>query len=444
MIRYHFAIETETYARPHASPGNLGGSFANPAKMLKMRKTRRLTPAIFLTLILFPAVAAPASPAGDADLWARYHTYKKGFEQRHWVDGLVANACVDKPGGKPTEHHFGDSALWTGVWLATLSLDYHRRPRASTLARIRETLEALERLEVVSGYLVRTDRGPEAGTWLAKPSAGQYMGVLLGYDFAYRFADRPDVRERIRRQTRNIAAHLQQNAFFIMDPFGKPTPRGPSGVAFEFPWRKIFLRIAKGDFPAGKVNPAGLLSLNLDVAFGLILKLMEPRKRYLFSLNNAHRLYSRLPRQYSNLHLLFLSSLALMDENESGEEDPEFNAAFRRLYESVARDDPENPLFASIADLILGTEQSAALTRRVLRQFPDTLPNNWDDSRFHQDNAWQRNPRQRQIAYDVPRSDGKGNCTYSEYPGLDFMLPWMLDDFLSRRKTTGKTSDGRR
>ena len=77
----------------------------------------------------------------------------------------------------------------------------------------------------------------------------------------------------------------------------------------------------------------------------------------------------------------------------------------------------ENPLFASIADLILGTEQSAALTRRVLRQFPDTLPNNWDDSRFHQDNAWQRNPRQRQIAYDVPRSDGKGNCIYSEYPG---------------------------
>ncbi len=383
--------------------------------------------AIFLCILL-PVFAETSPQSDDSDLWARYSTYKKALRTRHQVEGLIANACLEKPGGRVLEHHFGDSALWTGVWLATLALDYQRVPRKSTLQQIQETIRALERLEVAQGYIVRTDQGSEADTWLAKPSAGQYVGVILGLDLTFRFVERREVRERIRRLTRNIARYLQPNGYFLTDPWGRLVPRGPSGVAFEHPWRKIFHRITGRDFPAGQPDPTRFLNLNPDVSFGLLLKLKSPQERYLFSLEKAHSLYSRLQGQYSNYHLLFLSATALW-----GEEDPAFRDAFLDLYTKVSTDDPENPLFAVIADLILDTRRSGPVTREVLRRFPKSLPNSWDDSPFHQDNAWQRNPVQRKEPYLVPKSSGEGACEFSEYPGLDFLFPWILQDYLDRR-----------
>ena len=397
-----------------------------------MKPVVRMKRYVLVALLLgMPCPAGGDTPrsGADADLWARYYSYKRALETRHQPQGLVANACLEEPGGQVREHHFGDATLWTGVWLATLALDYHHRPRKSTLRRIHLTLDALARLEVAQGYLVRTDQGPEAGTELAKPSAGQYVGILLGYDFAYQFVPQAELRRRIRRQTRNAAEYLHSNGFFLTDPWGRLVPRGPSGVAFEYPWRQIFKRVAGRDFPAGHPDPMRFLSRNPDVSFGLMLKLKPYRDRYWFALRNAPALYSRLGRQYSNVHLLFLSALASV-----GSEEVAFINAFRDFYKGTRKDDPENPLFASIADLILGTHESAAIARKVLRRFPKSLPNSWDDSDFHQDNAWQRNPKRRKEPYRVPRAARDGSCEFSEYPGLDFLFPWMLQNWITERE----------
>jgi len=157
---------------------------------------------------------------------------------------------------------------------------------------------------------------------------------------------------------------------------------------------------------------------------GLAERPFSPRKRYTMFLRNVVGLYRSGIVRYFNIHLAFLSAYSVMAGEE--EADPEVSAAFKELYQNVQKiPGDENALFAALAQTLIGADDSktqSALDR--LDEFPESLPNSWDESPFHQDNAWQRSPANRPKVYNVFNQDSL--CPYVEYPGLDYLLPYVL------------------
>jgi len=378
------------------------------------------------TLAFSPLCHEAKVPVDDE----RYRSYKTALLERHLFDGLVVNVCLDAPQGNVIKRHFGDSTLWTGVLLGTLALEYSRTKASGTLEQIREIVDALSRLQVAPGYLVRTDRGEEAGTELAEPGAGQYMGVLFGYDLAFRYADDDEIRRRIREDVDRMGTYLQDNWYIFFKPTGGLVKRGANGVFFEYVWGKIFQRIT-GNSKKGKsmqwwefTSRLRGQGMKLDAWIGLMERPISPRKRYTMFLRNIVGLYRLGIVRYFNIHLAFLSAYSALAGDE--EADPEVSAAFRELYlnvQSIPGD--ENALFAAMAKTLIGADDSktqSALDR--LKLFPEGLPNSWDKAPFHQDNAWQRSPANRPKVYGVFNQDAP--CEYVEYPGLDYLLPCAL------------------
>ena len=255
------------------------------------------------------------------------------------------------------------------------------------------------------------------------------MGILFGYDLAFRYVDAPMVRSRIREDVDKMGTYLQDNWYIFFKPDDGLVDRGPNGVFFEYVWSKVFQRIT-GDSKAskpiswrefGRRITGGKKSL--DAGIGLCGKLFSPRKRFTMFLRNIVRLYRWGTVRYFNIHLAFLAAYSVLSGNEK---DPEVTAAFENLYEDVQSiPGDENALFAAMARSLLGAEDEQ--TRRAistLRTFPEGLPNSWDDGRFRQDNAWQRSPQKRQTIYLVFKD--KAPCKYIEYPGLDYLLPYNL------------------
>ena len=360
----------------------------------------------------------------------RYRRYKTALLERHLSDGLVVNVCLDAPQGDVIKRHFGDSTLWTGVLLGTLALEYSHTKESRTLEQIRQIVDALSRLQVATGYLVRTDRGEEAGTQLAEPSAGQYMGVLFGYDLAFRYANDDEIRGRIKEDVDKMGRYLQDNWYFFFKPAGGLVERGHNGVFFEYAWGKIFQRITGNARQSRSMQWWEFTSklkgqgMKADSWIGLAQRPFSPRRRYTMFLRNIVGLYRLGIVRYFNIHLAFLSAYSALAGDE--EADPEVSAAFRELYlnvQSIPGD--ENALFAAMAKTLIGADDSktqSALDR--LNNFPEGLPNSWDEAPFHQDNAWQRSPANRPKVYDVFNQDSL--CEYVEYPGLDYLLPYVL------------------
>ncbi|MDA2931059.1 hypothetical protein MYX84_14120 [Acidobacteria bacterium AH-259-O06] len=405
-------------------------------RAMKFRATRRFLIVFGFILILVSTLNSTAlafSPPGAKVPFhnEKYCNYKRALLERHLFDGLVVNVCLDRPHGDVIKSHFGDSTLWTGVLLGTLALDYHQTKDSRTLEQISEIVDALSRLQVAPGYLVRTDRGEEAGTKLAEPSAGQYMGVLFGYDLAFKYADDNAIRRKIREDAENMGRYLQNNWYIFFKPTGGGlVDRGPNGVFFEYVWSKILQRITGDTRESRPISwrqfrqklKGGRISL--DAWISLMGKLFSPRKRYTMFLRNVVGLYHWDIVKYFNIHLAFLSVYAALSGDE--EDDPEVLAAFKKLYEDV-RNIPgdENALFAAIARSLTGADDNqtrSAISR--LKDLPESLPNSWHDTPYHQDNAWQRSPKNRRKVYLVFNQGSP--CKYIEYPGLDYMLPYML------------------
>ncbi|MDA2934346.1 hypothetical protein MYX82_08375 [Acidobacteria bacterium AH-259-D05] len=360
----------------------------------------------------------------------KYRNYKRALLERHLFDGLVANVCLDRPHGNVIERHFGDSTLWTGVLLGTLALEYHHTKDSRTLRQIGEIVHALSRLQVAPGYLLRTDRGEEAGTKWAEPSAGQYVGVLFGYDLAFKYIEDNEIRRKIREDAEKMARYLQNNWYIFFKPTGGLVERGPNGVIFEYVWSEIFHRIT-GDLRKSRLISWTEFSrklkggrISLDAWIALIERQFSPRERYTMFLRNVVRLYRWGLIRYFNIHLAFLSAYSALAGGE--EDDPEILTAFKKLYLDVQTiPGDENALFAVMARSVIGADDKKTESAiSGLNDLPESLPNSWDDTPFHQDNAWQRSPENRRKAHIIFNHGSP--CKYIEYPGLDYMLPYAL------------------
>src|SRR5262249_32685872 len=192
-------------------------------------------------LLVFTSIALPAR-AAEQDALA----ISANIQQRHMPNGTV----VDPVFASATSQNIvaytrgGDSALWTGHYLAAEAFRYKVTGSADALANIWTALRGIRSLRVVTGNNVlarclvpvnwqftsaitheEAGHGIYNGTvdgqafkWVGDTSRDQYSGVFFGLGVAYDLVDDPGVRAFISNEVTSLLGYLLDHNWFVLMP----------------------------------------------------------------------------------------------------------------------------------------------------------------------------------------------------------------------------------
>ena len=203
---------------------------------------------LLVAIVLFGA--NPTLRAAEVDAFAISHN----IQQVHMpygtvLDPVFASADPASPGYSEIVGYAraGDSAIWTGHYLAAEAFRYHvtRSPEAfdnawRTLQGIRSLLDvtgsdvlarclvpadspyavAIQQQEAGHGIYYTTMGGREY-FWIGNTSRDQYSGVMFGLGVAYDLIDDAQVRDFVRRDVTRILDYLLRHGWNVTMPDGR-------------------------------------------------------------------------------------------------------------------------------------------------------------------------------------------------------------------------------
>jgi hypothetical protein len=168
---------------------------------------------------------------------------------RHLPFGTVIDPMYTAPDSSQIQTYTrcGDSAIWTGHWLAAESFRYAVNPTPSALAAVKTALSGIQSLVDVTGshnLLARCILDPSSpwsagprneerhhrewsGTWngreyiwIGNTSRDQYLGVFFGLSVAYQQVNDSEVRETIAQVATRLIDRLLQTNWAVFMPDG--------------------------------------------------------------------------------------------------------------------------------------------------------------------------------------------------------------------------------
>lgn len=188
-------------------------------------------------------------------LWAQTYQERalqisRDIQERHIPFGTILNPVYASPESTVIVNYSrcGDSALWTGHWLAAESFRYRVAPSAEALEAARRALGGIQALVGVTGEgnllarcLLRADspfstgprseerqhgeyRGVVDGVdyyWIGNTSRDQYIGVFFGLSVAYELIDDPAMRATIRDLVTRLTGRLLETGWRVVMPSGQ-------------------------------------------------------------------------------------------------------------------------------------------------------------------------------------------------------------------------------
>lgn len=190
-------------------------------------------------------------PASPGPLETKARAYNVDYQNRFSPNGLTLE--ID---GNGAYHAYGDSAMWTGTYLAGAAYYYAVTGEDYARANLEKALDATTRLRLITGvpgliarayefdewkpkrnapyiaddpsrnsYAVKD--GPFAGgRFLSTASRDQFTGVLWGNATVFELFDDASLRARASENITSMAAHLWDNKMHIMDADGRHTRHG--------------------------------------------------------------------------------------------------------------------------------------------------------------------------------------------------------------------------
>lgn len=347
----------------------------------------------------------------------------------------------------------GDSAAWTGHYLAALAVRYSLEPSETLHAEIVSILDTFDLLTKVSGregYIARfaapaSDEGyrayykeygrgedparPGLGkrafqgvesyadfVWLGYSSRDTYDGTVFGLATTLAYVKDETVSVRVKRLTERIADRLIADEWDILDGKGNRT-RGTG--TFKVPWLRLMLSAAPERYAARLPE------------YEEALRRFEDQQRVVYDI--------RYDEYFAN-NLLFIRMFAttVLEDNPARKE--ALVGRFRRMYEEVASHlnahfaalyaaatgDKDNPkVRAAVQGLLLDFPSPPKFGHEVdLRNNPNFELFNEEYTKYAQlprervptDFMWQRSPCV---------SHGSWNLPY-ELPGIDVFLPYWM------------------
>lgn len=172
--------------------------------------------------------------------------FEKRIEERHVRWGLVANSALgvagDLSSNQPRSND--NDGLWTAVYLASQVYRHAETRAPEALAKARRSLEALMRLEEITGisgfparsFVSAAEPKPRDGEWHATAdgkwlwkgdtSSDELVGHYYAYALYHDLAADKETKAAIRRTVVRITDHLIGHGFSLVDLDGKPTRWG--------------------------------------------------------------------------------------------------------------------------------------------------------------------------------------------------------------------------
>ena len=393
---------------------------------------------LVLSIFAFSLAVAAAEPDAVA--------IAANIRARHMPYGAILDPIFIAPDSEEqlTYTRCGDSALWTGHFLAGESFRYKVTRSPEALDNIMRALHGIRTLIDVTGTdllarcafpenspwaadLMSEERAHGARTgivdgekwiWIGDTSRDQYLGVFFGMNVAWDLVDDPRVREAVRWLTVRLLRKVQGDAWLVRDPGGISTTF--LGRADQ---RLMMLKLGRRLDPDHFTNSyriqANLVSVESIVSVGI--DAVDQHSSY-FKFNLDHLTY-----------------YGLMTSGDNSFVKHNYEVAWRLLRR--ATDDHGNAFFNLVTRAIDGPdERRDAGTRRLLDEWLARPRRDfWVDSRglyaacgdnraclplplearVNSDFVWQRSPYQLS-------GGGSGRV---ENPGIDYTLPYWMARF---------------
>src|SRR5579884_829656 len=172
----------------------------------------------------------------------------KNIENRHFPHYTLLDPIFDSPTGNQIVSYTrcGDSALWTGFYLAAESFRYKVTQSSDALAAAERALAGIQSLVDVTGnnLLARcllpdtSPYGPAieseeahngiyrsgpGNVWVGNTSRDQYSGVLFGLGVAYEMIDDSAVRSSVAALVTRLVQFLKDHGWTVVLPDGTIT-----------------------------------------------------------------------------------------------------------------------------------------------------------------------------------------------------------------------------
>ena len=188
--------------------------------------------------------------------------FERRIEARHVRHGLVADSTLRVAGDVSTNvpRDNDNDGLWTAMFLGAEAFRYATTHVPDARAKARRSLDALFRLEEITGvpgfyarsFLSKDEPPPHGGEWHPTPdgrwlwkgdtssdeSVGHYFAYSVYYDLVANEADKVQIRKVVARMTDYLIAH----DYDMPDLDGKPTRWGQ--------WSEKYFQTEEGKYEA--------------------------------------------------------------------------------------------------------------------------------------------------------------------------------------------------
>jgi hypothetical protein len=386
--------------------------------------------------VICPNVASPS----ELDAFAIEQTLRS----RHLPYGTVLDPIFASPDSDNITAYTrgGDSAIWTGHYLAAESFRYSVTHSDDALDSIRRTIAALNNLVTITGkdllarvaipvsspfaeQIINEERhhgiykGQTNGTeyyWVGHTSRDQYLGVFFGLAIAYDLVNDAGVQSDIRSLVDRMMAGLLRDGWNITMPTGSISSTFLHRVDQQLALLQVARHVLPGSYSdqyrrssrhASLMFPplslealdrfGAYFKFNLDAIVFYNLIRLEDDSKLAATYRAAYRMVRTATRSHPNPFFL------LIDEAIEGP-DPERQADIRRLEDAWLRR-PRRDFFVDLRGLypVCGGLERSCNPVSVEERVPS-------------DFLWQRSPFQT-VGGGAGRIEGAG---------IDYLLPYWM------------------
>ncbi|HWQ52180.1 MAG TPA: hypothetical protein VN442_00760 [Bryobacteraceae bacterium] len=397
-----------------------------------MMKTRLISSVFLLTLFvcLSPLVAS------DADALA----ISREIQAHHLIYGTILDPVFASPTSDTIVSYSrcGDSAIWTGHYLAAEAFRYKVTRSADALANARKAVAGIKSLLDVTGnnvlarclipdaspYVaaIHSEEAPNGvyrsgpgNTWIGGTSRDQYSGVMFGLGVAFEMFDDPELKSTIAATVTRIVDFLRGNDWLVRMPDGTI-----STTFLHRPDQQLaFLQLAR------EVNP-NRFSTAYDISRVLLssatiapisLEVLDDDSYYKFNIDSIN-LYTLIHLERSSFGVIYRKAYDILRNHTDDHGNAFFNMIDRALNGTNPTRDAETKtlleqwLLRSRRDVpvdLRGQVAACEAVDRACQPIPVA-------QRITTDYLWQRSPFQMV-------SGGEGLI---ETAGIDYILPYWM------------------
>ncbi|NKB88863.1 MAG: hypothetical protein GKS06_11655 [Acidobacteria bacterium] len=369
----------------------------------------------------------------------------KDLKRRHLPTGTVFDPVFAGPGSKTIVgyQHAGDSAIWTGHWIAAEAFRYAVTGKKDARNNVRKALKAIRLLVDVTGADVLARGAVPSGSrwedsilvnearhgtyrtsvkgkqyiWAGNTSRDQYSGVFFGMGFAWELMPNdPVVRNVILEITDRLLGNLINNAWTVEFPDGTLS----TSFAARPDQMLAFLQIGRMVKPDRFDKPYRDMrgALGHLVKIPIDLEATDPHGSYFkFNLDHINLVHLLRLEEESSQRATYRAAFDKLRETVGAHDNAHFNMIERvlngghgprdRRTRDMLKDWLERPRRITSVDLS-GSRDSCG-DNRACNPIPVV-------KRVPTDFLWQRSP------FDLK---GGGNGTI-EGAGLDYLLPYWM------------------